>query len=166
MNDSRSEMGGKKGKQMNIRNMLVLGILAIICMTHAWAANPNLAGDSTDIDTITTVSTVSSVTSVANVAAGQVQTDAMSEGYVGSQSVTVGTATSAKIGTLTAGTKIVRITPAADVNYGGVWVGTGTGYAVMTATGAPYDFKVSTTTPSIYLMGNAASVAVLIEHIK
>lgn len=157
-------MGGKKGKQMNIRNMLVVLMLMAIGVVNVFGANPNLAGDNSK--TIIESGTVDTVSSVTNIAAGQIQADAMASGYVGSQSVTVGTATAARIGTLTAGTKIVRITPAADVNYGGVWLGTGTGYAVMTATGAPYDFKVATTTPLFYLMGNAASVAVLIEHIK
>ena len=120
----------------------------------------------TTVSSVTSVSNVAAVTSVTNLAAGQVQTDAMAEGYVASQSLTVGTATSAKIGTLTAGTKKIAITVAGDVNYGGVWVDTGTGFATMSVNLSPYYFNVATTTPKLYLIGNAASVAVLIEHIK
>lgn len=143
--------------------LLVLAIMLSLPLL-TMAANPNLAGDSTEV--IIESGTINTINTVSNLSAGHVQTDAMATGYVGSQSVTVGTSVAVKIGTLPAGTKIVRITPAADINYGGSWVGTGTGYAVMTATSSPYDFKVATTTPEFYIRGNAASVAVLIEHVK
>lgn len=156
-----------KEKSIFMSILVVAALVAFWAFPGAETATGAVSDDTIGRPTpVTGTVTVTGTVAVSNLAAGQVQTDAMATGYIGSQSVEVGTSVKVQVGTLTAGTKIMRITTSGDLNYGGSWVNTGTGFACMTATASPYDFKVSTTTPVMYLEGKSASVSVLIEHIK
>ena len=103
---------------------------------------------------------IDTVSSITNVAAGNVQTNA-GNGFltVTSASKSVPADSAVSVGSLPAGTKQIAfyVQAGSDINYGPAGVASGTTYpAVASGSMSPW-FEVATTTPSIYLIGNAAA---------
>lgn len=155
-----------KEKKVNpIISLLLLSFIALLVCFVDLKATFGAIDDSTIGKPATITGTVA-VTSVSNIVAGHVQTNDMAYGYVASEVISVTTSTVTKIGTLTAGTKQIEIRVSDNVNTGGSWIQTGTGYKILSATDSPYLYNVSTTTPAMYFIGNATGATVTVDHIK
>jgi hypothetical protein len=149
--------------------VLVVSVLSMTVPTPSVASVSDVTigkpGGTVAVTTCTSVTNVVHQDELAHLSAGHVNTDELGTGVVGETSLSVGVTTATSIGALTAGTKQIEIIPSVAINYGGAGVATGTGLAVLAANSRTV-WKVSTTTPVLYFIGQTTTGTVNVIHVK
>lgn len=159
---------------INMKNILVpvLSILVLFAVygyvdLTAQSNYTQTIGISTTANTIKIDQTTANAHDVAlaqTTTSNDVDTDVLTTGYIGSATLSVGIVTPVALGTLTTGTKYVEITPKTAFLLGGPVPATDTARPL--TAGTTYTYKVSTTTPAMYLLATVGTSTCHVAHYK
>jgi len=152
------------------RLIAVILLLIVACPTWAQLSDaalgkPNsvtLSGSNNTVKVSTDGNTVKVDQTTAG--ANDVDTDSLGTGHIGSVTLDVGIVTPVSIGTLTAGTKYIEITPKTTALLGGASLATDSARPL--TAGTTYTYKVSTTTPVMYVLSTVSTTTVHVAHYK